>query len=288
MSSTPRRANNNDPPASSSSPLRNAQPEASNASATETAAEKSSFVLLKSLTDSTLALDTPHSDDETVQNENTHAKLNSQRMTIMFQVPKLDEESTGDNSALAAIEQMNSMIKTLVNKLPKVRVGPWASTPLTITKKELLKKLPLKVDIVENYVYDYTRHISAGARGYCRLQLFFPSTINVNMITHITSTFKKPRVQFFERSKSDALFPVTLCTLTGSVEAMTTSPDFFNLFKSMFELKHLGLWWSIARTQARGGTDYARSKFVLHVEIDSTDLIKAEKLKITSATLLKR
>ena len=72
---------------------------------------------------------------------------------------------------------------------------------------------------------------------------------------------------------------MTLCTFTGSIEDMATSRDFYDLFKSMFNLEHLGLWWSMARTQARRGTEYSRSKFVLHAEIDSREIKKAESIR---------
>ena len=171
------------------------------------------------------------------------------------------------------------MLNSLVNKLPAIRLGPWTATTATIKEKQLLKKLPLKIDVAEQYIYDYNRFISAGQRGYCRLQLFFPPWINCHMITHITASFKKPRTQFFEKAKSEALFPVTVCTLTGSIEAMAESNDFHQLLKSTFNLSVLGLWWSKARTQIRGGSEYSRSRFVLHVEIDNSDLHKVDKIR---------
>ena len=73
---------------------------------------------------------------------------------------------------------------------------------------------------------------------------------------------------------SNALYPVTICTLTRSVEAMSVSEDFYNLFKSVFKLSKLGLWWSQARTAIKEGTQYSRSKFVLNVKIDNKNISK--------------
>ena len=73
---------------------------------------------------------------------------------------------------------------------------------------------------------------------------------------------------------SNALYPVTSCILTRSVEAMSVSEDFYNLFKSVFKLSKLGLWWSQARTAIKEGTQYSRSKFVLNVKIDNKNISK--------------
>ena len=60
---------------------------------------------------------------------------------------------------------------------------------------------------------------------------------------------------------------------------MATSDDFYKLFKTIFNLKELGLWWSQARTKIRGGSGYSRAKFVIHVEIDNSDIAKVDKMK---------
>ena len=73
---------------------------------------------------------------------------------------------------------------------------------------------------------------------------------------------------------SNALYPVTSCILTRSVEAMSVSEDFYNLFKSVFKLSKLGLWWCQARTAIKEGTQYSRSKFVLNVKIDNKNISK--------------
>ena len=47
----------------------------------------------------------------------------------------------------------------------------------------------------------------------------------------------------------------------------------------MFKLSELGLWWSQARTVIRGGTQYSRSKFVLHVELNNSDIPKVSNIE---------
>ena len=90
--------------------------------------EKTSFTKLKQLTEHS----PEGNDNETIVGDNTSTNYHSQRMTIMFQVPKQDEDADDDEAALSAITKMNQMIQTLVNKLPSVRVGPWTSTTSTI------------------------------------------------------------------------------------------------------------------------------------------------------------
>ena len=45
-------------------------------------------------------------------------------------------------------------------------------------------------------------------------------------------------------SHSNAISPIEIGTLTGSVEAMAHSRDFKETFMEKFGLKELGLWWS--------------------------------------------
>ena len=93
----------------------------------------------------------------------------------MFSLLKQEEGEEEYEAPLVAIEKMNAMISSLVNKLPKVRLGPWLSSSHEIKKKELLKKLPMKVDVAKHYVFDYNRFISPGQRGYCKSPIIFPT-----------------------------------------------------------------------------------------------------------------
>ena len=129
--------------------------------------EKSSFLLLKSLSDSHFSQDA--ADNDTVLGKNSIGKYHSQRMTIMFTLPKEEDDTEETEATLTAIDKINQMLNLLVNKLPKVRLGPWTATTATIKDKQLLKNLPLKIDVAEQYIYDYNRFISPGQRGYCRL-----------------------------------------------------------------------------------------------------------------------
>ena len=59
-------------------------------------------------------------------------------------------------------------------------------------------------------------------------------------------------------------------TLTGSVKDMTTSPDFYNAFKSMFGLNILGLFWTQPRSENSG--KFSSTKMSLSYEIDRLDM----------------
>ncbi len=96
--------------------------------------EKSSFLYLKYLSDSHFSQDIV--DDDTVPGNNSTEKYHSQRMTIMFTVPNKEDNTEDNEDVLIAIGIINQMIELLINKLPKVRLGPWSATTDTIKKKE--------------------------------------------------------------------------------------------------------------------------------------------------------
>lgn len=137
-----------------------------------------------------------------------------------------------------------------------------------------MKCFPEDVDLVERYVFGYNRFISGGQRAYIRVQLFHCPSTNVSSINSIVSTFRQPRMQFFSPAHSNAISPLQIGTLTGSVAEMTTSEDFHKAFKNKFKLRHLGLWW----TQPRRSTSssFSKNKFTVHIEIDSCDESKVE------------
>ena len=67
--------------------------------------EKSSFLLLKSLSDSHFSQGI--ADDDTVPGNNSTEKYHSQRMTIMFTLPKEEEGTKETDAALTAIDKIN-------------------------------------------------------------------------------------------------------------------------------------------------------------------------------------
>ena len=50
---------------------------------------------------------------------------------------------------------------------------------------------------------------------------------------------------------------------------MSTSRDFYLVFKNLFDLKYLGFWWTQPRSDSGG--DFSPKKFNLHIEIDRAD-----------------
>lgn len=60
-------------------------------------------------------------DDDTVD----HAKLcNDARLIMIFMVPGKEKGIDEKEAPLEAIRRMNAMIKSLINKLPSIRLGP--------------------------------------------------------------------------------------------------------------------------------------------------------------------
>ena len=152
------------------------------------------------------------------------------------------------------------MIKALTNKLP-CKVGKWSITPSSPPPRDrdLYKSLPDDIDVVESYVFNFNRFLAPGKTGYVRLQIFYTDLTNLAEIKGVISQFKKPREQFLEISHSNAISPVTIGTLTGSVKAMSESPDFLNVLKVKFGLTELGLWFTQPRTSRSG--EFSTRKF---------------------------
>ena len=102
----------------SPSPLRKSFSQVLNDNSSVEMSEKNTFLRLKYLSEN----DPDVNDNETVPGNNISTTLLSQRMTMMFQVLNLDNDTEDDVAALAAIGKMNQMIHTLVNKLPSIRI----------------------------------------------------------------------------------------------------------------------------------------------------------------------
>ena len=212
-------------------------------------------------------------DDETV---NTNQQYESTRMSMMVTIPKKEEDDDKSTAPLQAISEINNMLKSLFNKMENIKIGPWNATPATIVKKDLITKFTeddvKSIDIAEQYLYNFNRFIRSGSKCYIRVQLFHPFTVTSAHISDITSQFAIPKIQNFKLAQSKATSPLSIGTLTGSVSAMAGSKNFYELFKVKFNLKHLGLWWTQARSS--NGGEWNRSKSVLNIEIDKCDQFK--------------
>ena len=204
-------------------------------------------------------------------------KATSIRVSVMCAVPVKDVDE--DEAPLVAIRKMNGMLKSLMNKIPSVKIGLW--NPDSSSKNTYLKELPENVDTVEKYVYDYNRFLSPGKNLYCRIKLVYnPNKTSSSEIESVISTFRKPRVQHMIVSHSDALSPVQMGTLTGSVRAMAESSDFKNSFKAYFKLKSLGMWWACPKADLSWTKD--SKKWALHYELDRSDVEEGKNNDIIS------
>ena len=234
--------------------------------------KKSTFLIQKDLCEKEFFLD---DDDSTVGNDNsaTSEFPNSVRLTMMYKLPTKTGDYCEEDAPIISIQIMNQMIKALTNKV-HCRVGPWKlqGRKTTLQKKDLLKELPEEVNFVESYVYDYSRFLRLGKTGYVRLHVFYSEETSLAEIQSVIDQFRIPRTQFLEIAHSNAISPVAVGTLTGSVEAMATSSDFKNSFQYKFNLKELGLWWSPPRQTKKG--EYNSNMAVLHIEIEAKDYDK--------------
>ena len=238
--------------------------------------EKSTFLIQKELCETESFPD----DDSTIANDNTATAdfPNSVRLTMMFKLPNKTGDYCEDDAPIISIQVMNQMIKALTNKL-QCRVGPWnlKGRKTTLKMKDLVRELPEDVDFVESYVYGYSRFLRLGKTGYVRLHIFYSEDTSLAEIKSVINQFRIPRTQFLEVSHSNAISPVTIGTLTGSVEAMANSSDFKKTFQYKFNLTELGLWWSTPRQAKKG--DYNANMAVLHIEIETNELVKRQAIE---------
>ena len=170
-------------------------------------------------------------------------------VSVMCAVPSKDVDE--DEAPLEGIRKMNLMIKSLINKIPLVKLGLW--NPAAVSKNIFLKELPEDVDVVEKYAFDFNRFLSPGKNVYCRLNLYYNlKKISISEIESVIAGFKKPRVQHMSLSHSDAISPIQMGTFTGSVKAMAESPDFTKSFQKFFKLKISDCGGPILNRNSRG------------------------------------
>ena len=122
------------------------------------------FHILKSIYDRGLFSLTEESADATIGNE---SELICRRFFMMYVVPGTEKGIDDKEAPLEAIRRMNQMVKSLINKYPSVKFGPWIGD---YTKSSpLLSECLEDVNIVEKYVYEFNRFFFTGERGYVRL-----------------------------------------------------------------------------------------------------------------------
>ena len=104
--------------------------------------------------------------DDTILESNISSNI---RVFLMVTIPTKDTDD--EEVPLVAIRRINTMFKSLSNKISPVRIGLW--NPQDKENNNFLRKLPEDVDIVERYAHDYNRFISPGKIIQCRLNVFY-------------------------------------------------------------------------------------------------------------------
>lgn len=69
-------------------------------------------------------------------------------MAMMFVVPSKEDGIDDGDAPIEAIKKINLMVKTVINKIPGIRIGPWL-VGKDINKESLLKRLPEDINVVE-------------------------------------------------------------------------------------------------------------------------------------------
>ena len=171
-------------------------------------------------------------------------------LSIMVSIPGTNKGIDEDEAPLEAVRKMKTMLTSLNNKIPSVKVGPWIGSESK--KDKLLSKLPEDIDLVERYVSDFNRFISPDPRAYCRIHLYYGDKINMTQIELVIQGFKKTKVQFLQPGHSNIISPITMELLIGLPKEISTSKEFYQKFRQQLGLKHLGLWWTQPRAENTG------------------------------------
>ena len=101
-----------------------------------------SFHLLKKLHDKGITRtnnSVDFADDETVCQGTEAIEHHRVRMTMMFVIPSKEEGVDDDEAPTEAIKKINLLLKTVINKIPNIRIGPWL-VDKQLKKDSLLKK----------------------------------------------------------------------------------------------------------------------------------------------------
>ena len=119
-------------------------------------------------------------------------KYLTQRLSMMLSIPGKEKNIDNDETPLEAIVQMNAMFHSLVNKVPSVKFVLWSGCP---TKKDkLLSELLEDIDIVERYLFDFSRFYSLGNRAYLRINMYDKATTSLGEIKSVISGLKKDEI----------------------------------------------------------------------------------------------
>ncbi len=229
-------------------------------------------------------------DDATAQMDNL-STMRRQRFKVNIGIGKADTGVTRDTAPTIAIEKLNTMLKVLSNKHDGVKCIPWmADTNAELPSEDTFSQLPTTdFDFCEQKIHGFNRFASPGSFLKLRIHIVYPDSIPLASILETTSSFFISREQRFEIAPSDANQPLPAGTLTGSVQEMSTSKDFFYTFKNLFDLKDLGLTWDFPSNS--GQVKYTPKMCKIHVEINLSDqdkLNEMEKFFNNSASSLNR
>ncbi len=217
-------------------------------------------------------------DDATATMENL-STMRRQRFKVNIGIGKADTGVTRESAPTIAIEKLNTMLKVLSNKHEGIKCIPWMiDTDSEISSQDMFSELPTTdFDFCEQKIHGFNRFASPGSFLKLRVHIAYPASTPLASILETTSSFFISREQRFEIAPSDANQPFPAGTLTGSVQDMSTSKDFFYTFKNLFYLKDLGLTWEFPSNS--GQVKYTPKMCKIHVEINLSDKDKLNEME---------
>jgi hypothetical protein len=250
-----------------------------------------SFLVAKKLNESPLPLfdedpviyikDNPvtdASDDDTAVADNV-TPFYRKRFKINVGLPTLDKGVTMETAPIILLEKVNQMIQVISNAHQGLVIIPWViDDPLNLRRSTTFQQFPTDdMDFCEKHLFGFNRFASPGGFFKMRIHLAFPDTVDLPSLLETCDSVRRPREQRIEPAPSDAASPLTLGTLTGSVKAMSTSHDFYKVFKTMFQLRDLGFTWEFPANS--GNLKYSSSACKLHIEINTLDRKKKDTIE---------
>ena len=230
-------------------------------------------------------------EDDATAPINNLSTMRRQRFKVNIAIPKADTGVTREQAPQIAIEKLNAMLQVLSNKHKGIAFIPWKlDTNAEISPKDIFETIPsTDYNFCEKNIYGFNRFASPGSFLKLRAHIAYPESIPLASILETTSSFFISREQRFEIAASDADQPLSAGTLTGSVQDMSTSNDFYHIFKSLFNLQDLGLTWEFPSNS--GQVKYSPKMCKIHIEIhlnDQSKLSDMEQFFNNSSSLLSR
>ena len=225
-----------------------------------------------------IIVDLDSDDDDTAAVSNVTA-MRRKRFKVNVGIGKVDTGVTMETAPTLIIEKVNMMLRSLSNTHRGLILLPWhLEDHHNVDRSHTFTSFPTDdVDFCERNLFGYNRFVSPGAFVKMRLHLAYPDSVDTVNLLNSCDQLRINREQRFEVAPSDTTSPMSAGTLTGSVKAMMDCPDFYQVFKELFQLSDLGLTWEFPANS--DNVKYSSETSKLHIEIGTQDRAKKPEME---------